>query len=148
MVSTDGLSPGSFTLSDAVGSVPVLSRDLSCAIPIKDNRDRLCCEILHADGRVEQFDGSPRHHCGSFPRAFSLSRLCPLPVGRLREFLQSTIKLHPFASTVELLTQRHPPKLAAVTSAALSDVVAVLSSRRLPAFTGRDLLTTTGSSDS
>ncbi|TWT82092.1 hypothetical protein CA13_35520 [Planctomycetes bacterium CA13] len=104
---------------------------------------------FHADGRIEQLAGSPDRHHGPFPRALNLSGLCRLlVVGANRFFPVCSQKLHPFASGGKLLNHRRPHELGLVTAKRLPDVIAVFSSRLLPAFSGRELLTTTGSSDS
>jgi len=88
--------------------------------------------------------GSP---LGSFPETLIASRFVSnaLYFARLDSFTP-LLKLPPFAVLAGFYDLLEPIKTRFVTTDSLLDVVAVFSSRLSPAFTGSDLLTTTGSS--
>ena len=106
-----GLSLGSFSRRRSVGSAAVhSSQRFVCYSGKGQSRGVVLPSYFRADGRIEQLRGSPRRHCGPFPRVFDLSGLCRLPVVRCSCSLPiHLVKLHPFASGSDLLSHLRRP---------------------------------------
>ena len=132
----------------------------ACAIPSKDN---LAAASSSYSTRAGVFRSSPiKGSCWRRPRkssvSFAQSRWSILRCQFFscnvhdvhREHRHAFVKLHPFALSfsfwLKAVIRTRLRHVVACYLSALPNVVTILSSRRLPAFTGRDLLTTTGSS--
>jgi hypothetical protein len=156
------------TVSGLAASLPVPSLNkvaispgpVACAIPLKDNRAVAGSSYSTRAGVLRS---SPiKGCCWKRPRkssfSFAQSRCSILRCQFFSSHVQHVpaepphafVKLHPFTPRfsvgLKAAIRTRVRHVAACHLSALPNVVAVLPSSRLPAFIGRDLFTTTGSS--